>query len=186
MISSSTPRRARSILRPVLCILGVSFAVAQGVAEARADVAAGQHNLNPGMKAGDIVIMRRVEPAALGSVDRHGGPIAAKVNTRDSGMAAQRELTAKGGILSLSDEQAAGVRGSALGSMSHFQGGAATSNNVALQSGRTTIRATNQVAGALGGGRGGSGGVAGTVTSATSGIANTVGQALSPLTAGGQ
>lgn len=170
----------------VLFTLAVFYLVVlQGAAEARADVVANQHNLNPGVRAGDIVIMRRVEPAPIGSVDRHGGPIPAKVNTRDPGMEAQRNLTREGGILSLSDEQAAGVRSSALGTSGHLQGSGATTNSVALHSGRTTIRATNQVTGALGGGRG-SGGIAGSVTSATSGIANTVGQALSPLTTGGQ
>lgn len=184
MTISSSPHRIDSSLGPVLCTLIIFFAATQGAANARADAAAGQHHFNPGVRAGDIVIMRRVEPAPIGSVDRHGGPIPAKVNTRDPGMDAQRKLTAEGGILSLSDEQAAGVRSSALGSTIHFQGGT-TAGNVALNNSRTTLRATNQVTDVLSGSRGGRG-IAGSVTSATSGISNTVGQALAPLTAGGQ
>lgn len=137
------------------------------------------HNLNPGVRPGDVVLVREVEPAPIRSVDRHAGPIPSKVNVRDSGMDIQRQLT-RGGIVALSDDRAAGVRSSIQSSM----GRALNSGSSALvrNGGQGGGASSNRVAGSLGGGSGVGSGIAGSVTSATSGIAGTVGNALSPFT----
>lgn len=135
-----------------------------------------QPHLNPGVRPGDVVILRRVEPAPIGSVDRHAGPISSRVNVLDSGMDIQRQLTS-GGIVALSDDRAAGVRSSVQGSV----GGALNPGSDALVRNGGGV-GSNRVAGSLGGGSGAGGGIAGSVTSATSGIAGTVGNALSPFT----
>lgn len=158
-------------------------AVAAGVlAQASAGVAADpstHHNLNPGVRPGDVVIMRRVDPAPIGSVDRHAGPISSRVNVRDSGVDIQRQLGG-GGIVALSDDRAAGVRSSVQSTV----GRALNPGSDALvrNGGQGVGSNFNRVAGSLGGGSGAGGGIAGSVTSATSGIAGTVGNALSPFT----
>lgn len=161
----------------------VVAAVAAGMlAHAPAGTAAdpsAQHNLNPGVRPGDVVIIRRVGPAPIGSVDRHAGPITSRVNVRDSGVDLQRQLSG-GGIVALSDDRAAGVRSSVQSSV----GRALSPGSDALvrNGGQGVGSSSSRVAGSLGGGSGAGGGIAGSVTSATSGIAATVGNALSPFT----
>lgn len=182
------PRRANAGKRREASPLrGGLLAVVMGLVALPISVGAAadstRHNLNPGVMPGDVVIMRRVEPAPAGSVSRHGGPIPSRVNARDPGMEVQGQLTG-GGFLALSDEQAAGVRSSGLGTPGHNQGYGSAINGAGLQ-GERAMGASNRAAGSLGGGSG-VGGITGQVTSATSGISNTIGQALSPFTSGGQ
>lgn len=138
-----------------------------------------QHNLNPGVRPGDVVLIREVEPAPIRSVERHGGPIRSRVNVRDRGVGIQRQLSG-GGIVALSDDRAAGVRSSVQDSV----GRALNSGSGALMrnGGHGESAGSNRAAGSLGGGSGVGSGISGSVTSATSGIANTVGNALSPFT----
>lgn len=170
-----------SLHRPLREVLVA--AVAAGVmAHTSLGVAAdpsAHHNLNPGVRPGDVVIIRRVEPAPIGSVDRHAGPIPSRVNVRDGGMDIQRQLVG-GGIVALSDDRAAGVRSSVQSSV----GRALNPGSSALMrnGGQGGSASSNRVAGSLGGGSGVGSGIAGSVTSATSGIAGTVGNALSPFT----
>jgi len=133
------------------------------------------HQLNPGVRPGDVVILRRVEPVPIGRSDRHDGPIEARVNARDSAMALQQRLTGIQAI-SLSDERAAGIRGSV--------GGAMKPLHRALGTGTQASRGT---AGSAGGSHRapaslGGGSATGSIGSVTSGLSGTVGKALSPLT----
>ncbi|SEL05134.1 hypothetical protein SAMN04488129_106114 [Halomonas daqiaonensis] len=131
--------------------------------------------LKPGVRPGDVVILRRVEPVPVGRSDRHAGPIESRVNARDSAMDLQQRLPGVQAI-SLSDDRAAGIRSSvqgpvnslhrALGTDSKRTGGAASHG-----------ASSSRVTGSLGGGRAG-----GRVTSVTSGLSGTIGKALSPLT----
>lgn len=134
---------------------------------------------NPGVNPGDIVVLRRVEPAPIGRADRHAGPIVSKVNTRDNAMEIQRRLQSGdldvNRFTALSDDQAAGVSSGVtgmgamhriLGTGSHARSGAEGHAGQAL----------SRSAGSLGGG-----GVAGGVSAATSNISGTVGQTLAPL-----
>ena len=156
-----------------LTVAGITLGASQQVA---AD-ASTRHNLNPGVRPGDIVIMREVEPTPIRSVDRHAGPIRSRVNPRDSAMGVPERLNTVG-IVPLSDNRAAGVSSGALG----HQGQVITStNSLAHRVVEGMGAGTSRVAGAQGGGSA-AGGIAGRVTSATSGIAGNVTRALSPLT----
>ncbi|GAB2727111.1 hypothetical protein GCM10027172_21840 [Halomonas garicola] len=140
-----------------------------------ADAATG-HQLKPRVRPGDIVIQRRVEAAPINRVERHGGPITSKVNVRDT---VQQRLNGINAV-SLTDERAAGIRGSVQGSLAPLHHTLGTSSRMNGAAGSTSQRAAGSLGGGSGGG--GGGGVAGRVTSATSGISGTVGRALSPLT----
>lgn len=149
---------------------GPSFSAAAGAAG---------HQLNPGVKPGDIVVMRRVEPAPINRVKRYGGPITSRVNPRDTVIDTQQQINGVQAV-SLTDVQAAGVRGSVQGSMNTLHRTLGTDSqrmNSGLAGG-----AGSRTGSSLGGGVGGGGGVAGRVTSATSGLAGTIGKAMSPLT----
>lgn len=135
-------------------------------------------NLNPGVRPGDVVLIREVEPAPIRSVERHGGPITSRVNVRDRAMEVERQLTS-GGIVALSDDQAAGVRGSVQNSMGSLHRSLVSDNRLA--NGSVSSGNSNRAASSLGGGSK-AGGISSRVTSATSGIAGTVTGALSPLT----
>lgn len=147
------------------------LAVALGVPGiASADAATG-YQLNPRVRPGDIVIQRRVEGAPINRVERHGGPITSRVNVRET---VQHELSGINAV-SLSDERAAGIRGSVQNSLDPLHRALGTDSQ------RANAR-SNRAAGSLGGGSSSGGGVAGQVTSATSGISGTIGRALSPMT----
>lgn len=142
---------------------------------ASADSATG-YQLNPGVQPGDIVIQRRVEGAPVNRVKRHEGPITSRVNARQM---VQERLQSIGAV-SLTDERAAGIRGSvqsSLGSLSRTLG----TDSQRLRGG-AAVRESNRAASSLGGGSGGSGSVSSQVTSATSRMSGTLGRALSPLT----
>jgi len=143
-----------------------------GPCVASADAAAG-HQLKPRVRPGDIVIQRRVEAAPINRVERHGGPITARVNVRDR---VQQQLNGINAV-SLTDERAAGIRGSVQTSLAPLHRTLGTN-------GQLVSGSSNRAASSLGGGSGGGGGggIAGRVTSATSGISGTIGRALSPLT----
>ncbi|GKW48763.1 hypothetical protein [Halomonas sp. NCCP-2165] len=134
---------------------------------------------NPGVNPGDIVVLRRVEPAPIGRGDRHAGPIVSKVNTRDGAMEIQQRL--EGGdldvnhVTALSDDQAAGVSSgvTGMGAMHRILG---TGSHARAGAEGHAGQALSRAAGSLGGG-----GVAGGVSAATSNISGTVGQALAPL-----
>lgn len=143
-----------------------------------ADDGGSRHQLNPGVRPGDVVILRRVEPAPVNRVKRHEGPITSRVNARDAVINTQQRINGITAV-SLTDERAAGVRGSVQGAMNTLHRTLGTSGQP--RSGGAAGGAGNRAASSLGGGSGGGGGVAGRVTSATSGISGTVGQALSPL-----
>lgn len=152
--------------------------VLSGPSFSATDSSAG-HQLNPGVKPGDIVIMRRVEPAPVNRVKRYGGPITSRVNPRDTVIDTQQRINGVQAI-SLTDDRAAGIRGSvqgSMGSMHQVLGTGSQQMNSGLAGG-----AGSRTASSLGGGISGGGGVAGRVTSATSGLGGTIGKALSPLT----
>lgn len=134
---------------------------------------------NPGVNPGDIVVLRRVEPAPIGRADRHAGPIVSKVNVRDSAMEIQQRL--EGGdldvnrFMALSDDQAAGVSSGVTG-MEAMQRILGTGSHARPGGEGHAGPALSRAAGSLGGG-----GVAGGVSAATSNISGTVGQALAPL-----
>lgn len=178
MISAMGEWESRHCLLRAAVVAAVTAGMLGHATVGAADSSA-QHNLNPGVRPGDVVILRRVDPAPIGSVDRHAGPIPSRVNVRDSGMDIQRQLTG-GGIVALSDDRAAGVRSSVQSTV----GRALNPGSDALvrNGGHGVGSNSNRVAGSLGGGSGAGGGIAGSVTSATSGIAGTVGNALSPFT----
>lgn len=150
------------------------LAVALGMpGVASADTAAG-HQLKPRVRPGDIVIQRRVEGAPINRVERYGGPITSRVNVRET---VQQQLNGINAV-SLTDERAAGIRGSVQSSLAPLHRTLGTDSQ---RVNGATGGASNRAASSLGGGSGG-GGVAGRVTSATSGISGTIGRALSPLT----
>ncbi|MDN6298289.1 MAG: hypothetical protein L0J54_09745 [Halomonas sp.] len=149
------------------------LAAAIGGPGAAAADAATDYQLKPRVRPGDIVIQRRVEAAPLNRVERHGGPITSRQNAR---ITVQEQLSGIDAV-SLTDERAAGVRGSVQNSLAPLHRTLGTGS-------RQPGARSNRAASSLGGGStgGGSGGIAGQVTSATSGISGTVGRALSPLT----
>ncbi|NAW33709.1 hypothetical protein [Halomonas alimentaria] len=155
-------------------------AIAAGVmAHASLSIAADastQHRLNPGVRPGDIVIMREVEPTHIRSVDRYAGPITSRANVRDAGMEMQRRLVS-GGVVALSDDRAAGVRSTAVSTA-----GVALRHTELLRTGLEGVEVGSRRAASPLGGGSASGGVAGRVTSATAGIAGSVNRALAPLT----
>ncbi|MCS3902987.1 hypothetical protein J2T55_000995 [Methylohalomonas lacus] len=72
-------------------------------------------NLRPGVNPGEVVVIRRVEPAPMNRVDRDNGPITTKINLRRTGELSNgvnnqvnNQLDGMMGI-ALSDSQAAGV-----------------------------------------------------------------------------
>ncbi len=72
-------------------------------------------NLRPGVNPGEVVVIRRVEPAPMNRADRDNGPISTKINLRQTGELSggvnkqvNNELDGMIGI-ALSDSQAAGV-----------------------------------------------------------------------------
>lgn len=133
------------------------------------------HRLNPGVRPGDVVVLRRVEPVPVGRSDRHDGPIEARVNARDNAMALQQRLTGIQAI-SLSDERAAGIRGSVGGSMGPLHRALGTDSQ--LSRGTTaSAGGSHRAPASLGGGS-----ATGSIGSITSGLSGTVGKALSPLT----
>lgn len=151
------------------------LAVALGVPGAAiADTAAG-HQLKPRVQPGDIVIQRQVEAAPINRVKRYGGPITSRVNVRDT---VQQQLNGINAV-SLTDERAAGIRGSVQSSLDPLHRTLGTDSQ---RVNGATSGASHRVANSLGGSSGRGGGVAGRVTSATSGISGTIGRALSPLT----
>lgn len=164
--------RAASVARTVLFTAALS-----GSWVAVADTPAG-HQLNPGVKPGDVVILRRVEAAPINRVKRHGGPVTSRVNARDTVIDAQQRINGINAV-SLTDERAAGVRSSVQGSMGSLHRTLGTHSRVVNGE---ALGSTNRATSSLGGGSTGGGGVASRVTSATSGIAGSIGQALSPLT----
>lgn len=155
-----------------VALLAVALSV-PGIASADA---ATDYPLKPRVRPGDVVIQRQVEAAPINRVTRYGGPITSRVNVRDT---VQQQLNGINAV-SLTDERAAGIRGSVQRSLGSLHRTLGTENQVVR--GGSPGRASNRAASSLGGGSGGGGGVAGRVTSATSGISGTIGRALSPLT----
>lgn len=139
-----------------------------------ADTATHQQ-LKPGVRPGDVVILRRVEPVPVGRSDRHDGPIEARVNARDSAMALQQRLIGVQAI-SLSDERAAGIRSSVGGAIDPLHRALGTDRQMAPGSPGNAI-GSHRAPSSLGGGS-----ATGSIGAITSGLAGTVGQALSPLT----
>ncbi|MCW4149593.1 hypothetical protein OM427_08630 [Halomonas sp. 18H] len=131
--------------------------------------------LNPGVRLGDVVLVRRVEPMPMRVVDKHSGPITSRVNARDRGLEARSQVQGAT-VIALTDERAAGIRGSVTRAVSAGVG-----------QGMDGVRASGGSGdlshiGAMGRSLGGSGGgIAGQVTSATGGISDTIGGAMAPL-----
>lgn len=140
-----------------------------------ADTATG-YQLNPRVRPGDVVIQRRVEGAPINRVKRHGGPITSRVNVRETVQGRLQGIDA----VSLTDERAAGIRGSVQSSLGSLNRTLGTDNQ--LVRGGASGGDSNRAASSLGGGSGGGGSISSKVTSATSRMSGTVGRALAPLT----
>lgn len=172
-MTSSTVRVVRG--RIVLGAVGMVAAmlVGPGVEEAL-----GQQNLRPGVRPGEVIILREVEPAAFGQSDRVGGPIRARADLRRNTelnetvtQETQRQLSGVRAV-ALTDARAAGISsGKSLG-MPQLHRGLGTD-----APGYSSAARSGQAAGSLGGGS-----VGGGVVGITSGLADTVKGALSPLT----
>lgn len=164
-------RNVHQTAKVVLLMVAVSGSGAV-VADAATD-----YQLKPRVRPGDIVIQRRVEAAPINRVERHGGPITSKVNVRDTVHQRLNGINA----VSLTDERAAGIRGSVQSPMDTLH------RTLGTDSQRFSGAAggvSNRAASSLGGGSSGSGGsgISGQVTSATSRMSGAIGRALSPLT----
>ncbi|WNK20470.1 hypothetical protein P1P91_01930 [Halomonas piscis] len=139
-----------------------------------------EHKLKPRVRPGDIVIQRQVEAAPINRVERHGGPITSRVNVKET---VQQKMKSNGvNAVLLTDERAAGIRGSvqsSLGSLNHTL----DTDNQRVH-GRAIGGESHRAASSLGGGSGGSGGsgISGQVTSATSRMSGAIDRALSPFT----
>lgn len=155
-----------------VALLAVALGV-PGVVSADAETV---YQLNPRVRPGDIVIQRRVEGAPINRVKRHGGPITSRVNVRETVQQRLQGISA----VSLTDERAAGIRGSVQSSLGSLNRTLGTDNQQVR--GRALGGESNRAASSLGGGSGGGGGISGQVTSATSRMTGTIGRALSPLT----
>ncbi|GEN23361.1 hypothetical protein [Halomonas cupida] len=142
-------------------------------------------DLRPGVRPGEIVIIREVEHAPVGQVNRDSGPIRARADLIHSSVMANRATHRIHGQMSgatavmLSDSQAAGITSgvsSGIGRMHQVLGTSAISSGNNMNN--------SQRLGGTPSGTGGGARVGGGVVGATSGIANTVTGALAPLGAG--
>ncbi|HSH49435.1 MAG TPA: hypothetical protein VK991_12695, partial [Halomonas sp.] len=148
----------RSGIRQEARAAGVALAKAAGIVllagtlsgpSFGADSSGSGHQLNPGVRPGDVVILRRVESAPVNRVKRHAGPITSRVNARDAVIGTQQRISGITAV-SLTDERAAGVRGSVQGSMNSLHRTLGT--NGQPRNGGAAGGASNRAASGLGGG----------------------------------
>ncbi len=155
--------------------MAAAMLLGAGVEEAR-----GEQNLRPGVRPGEVIILREVEPAAFGQSDRVGGPIRARADLRRNTelneavtRETHRQLSGVRAVV-LTDDRAAGISSGASLGMPQLHRTLGT--DVSGRSGSVSAR-SGQAAGSLGGGSAGGG-----VVGVTSGLAGTIKGALSPLT----
>lgn len=161
-------------------MLGAVGMVAAMLVGMGVEEALGQQNLRPGVRPGEVIILREVEPAAFGQSDRVGGPIRARADLRRNTELnetvtheTQRQLSGVRAV-ALTDARAAGISsGNSLGMPQLHR---ALGTDVSGRSNAAQTR-SGQAAGSLGGGSAGGG-----VVGITSGLAGTIKGALSPLT----
>ncbi|QEM80820.1 hypothetical protein [Halomonas binhaiensis] len=145
-------------------------------------------DLRPGVQPGEIVVMREVEPAYAGWVDRDNGPIRARADlmsgSRMANAATHRVHGQMQGVtaIMLSDSEAASIS-SGIGGATQRLHQALGTNPSASHRG-STGGLSGSISSGLGGHAGGAGGGIGGVRGVTSGIAGSVTGALAPLTAG--
>jgi|GEM_PF-2330189 len=158
----------------------VAMVVLGGLIGVGTDQAQGA-DLRPGVRPGEIVVIREVEPAPFGQVNRDSGPIRARADLMQSSRMAQATTAQLGNQTSgitavmLNDTQAAGISSGVGGSMAQLHRSLGTGSSL----GAGGNVQSNRVAGSIGGGAAGGG-----VIGATSGIASTITGALAPLTGG--
>ncbi|MBB3189576.1 hypothetical protein [Halomonas cerina] len=148
-------------------------ALATPAAGLQADDGTSGARLNPGVLPGDIVILRDVDSAVYGQVERHAGEITSRVNARHGALEAQQRLIGIQAI-SLSDERAASIHGGVQGSIHHLHRALGTHPGMGARATGSASRAPSVLGGSAGG----------SVRSLTSGIADTLDGALAPLTGG--
>ena len=139
-------------------------------------------DLRPGVQPGEIIMLREVETAPFGYVNRDSGPIRARADLMHSSNMARSATgsvhTRMGGVsaIMLDDTRAASISAGVGRGMGQMHRALGTGANL----GTGPVGSSNRVATSVGGGSAAGGSVIG----ATSGIANTVTGALAPLTGG--
>ncbi|ALM51631.1 hypothetical protein BJB45_03030 [Halomonas huangheensis] len=142
-------------------------------------------DLRPGVMPGEIVVIREVEHAPVGQVNRDSGPIRARADLIHSSEMASRATHRIHGQMKgvtavmLSDSQAAGVSSGVHSGIGRMHQALGTSGALGSGSAVNSQRLGGTPAGSGGGAR-----IGGGVVGVTSGIADTVTGALAPLTAG--
>ncbi|MBY5968471.1 MULTISPECIES: hypothetical protein [Halomonas] len=160
-----------------LMLAAAAVAALTGVGTGQSQAA----ELRPGVQPGEIIVLREVETAPFGYVNRDSGPIRARADLmRSSNMA--RSATGSvhsrmGGVTAivLDDTRAASISAGVGQGMNQMHRALGTGTHL----GSGGVGSSNRVATSVGGGSTG-----GSVIGATSGIANTVTGALAPLTGG--